>query len=166
VLEASAGNFGEFGTIQGANSVQTTWPSFSNFTQGFFVGLTNFSFTSDLQPQISLQNSYPFNISSMSGYSAVIYNYLNIWTVLCSAPDIYYRAFDQICYTTCPGYTFTNITSTSCIECDYSCYSCTAAGSNLCSSCDSAAHRTLVNFTCPCISGYFDTGVSECSSSV
>lgn len=160
-------NFLDVGLVEGTNSLQTTWPSMVQYNpSNFFIGVTNFSFVvGSNQPQIGIQIGPDFNLSSSSGYSAVRYQYLNLRVLGCASPNIYYRSLDQMCYATCPSYTYLNTTNNYCYECYYACYSCTNTGSTSCTGCNiTTSHRDLATGQCKCISGYYETGVSICGS--
>jgi hypothetical protein len=68
LIPTSVGDIITSGISAGSNSVQILWPSYSNPNFLSFSGLFIFSFTSSLQPQVSLQNDDSFNISSTSNY--------------------------------------------------------------------------------------------------
>jgi hypothetical protein len=150
-------------SFSGTNNVQTSWPSYASSHQPIFLGLRNFSFHTNQNPQIYVSNDGSFSVSSTSGYVSFLYNYIAI-SSQCAAPNIYYRDVDQLCYAICPSHTFgTVINSTSlCIACHYSCPSCSNASSSACLTCDSTMYRSIVNNTCPCILDYVDIGVPVC----
>jgi hypothetical protein len=150
-------------SFSGTNNVQTSWPSYASSHQPIFLGLRNFSFSTNQNPQLYMPNDSSFNVSSTSGYVSFLYNYIAI-SSQCAAPNIYYRDVDQLCYATCPSYTFgTVINSTSlCVSCYYSCYSCVNTSSSGCSGCDPLMHRSLSASTCGCMSSYVDIGVPAC----
>jgi cysteine-rich repeat protein len=81
---------------------------------------------------------------------------------LCTPPNINYRIFNDMCYTTCPSYTLLNAAYTTCSECHYSCFSCTGPAINNCGACASSDHRTINLTTCPCDLNYYDASVSVC----
>jgi hypothetical protein len=112
-------------TFSGTNNAQDSWPSYASLYQPIFLGLMNFSLNSNSNPQIYMKNDGSFNVSSTSGYLSFIYHYIAIQSQ-CPASNIYYNYLDQLCYATCPAYTFgTIINSTSlCVPCHYSCLSC------------------------------------------
>jgi hypothetical protein len=68
MMNTSVGVIIASGISGGSNSVQISWPSNSNPNFLSFSGLFIFSFTSSVQPQVSLQNDGSFNISSTSNY--------------------------------------------------------------------------------------------------
>ena len=64
---------------------------------------------------------------------------------------------------TCPSGTFLNFSATACQSCNISCLTCSLSAIS-CQSCNSALFRTWnsATFTCPCNSGYFDSGAALC----
>ena len=46
--------------------------------------------------------------------------------------------------------------------CPYECLTCVGPDPPSCSSCDSLMHRALSGGSCPCVAGYFDSGIALC----
>jgi hypothetical protein len=158
-------NFFDIGTIVGSNSAQTYWPTYLSFIpSNSFFGLTYFYFSSGKIPQFNQQLSSPWNIASSSGYSAILLDYFNFRVRSCLPPNIYYRKADQMCYATCPPYSYLNTTFNFCYGCNYACYNCSDPGVSSCTACDASAYRDLVTGACLCQSGFYDTGVATCSA--
>lgn len=52
-----------------------------------------------------------------------------------------------------------------CVACHYSCISCTSSTNASCISCDlTVQHRYLQGDACPCIDGYYDSGINVCTA--
>lgn len=82
----------------------------------------------------------------------------------CPANVSYYEPVSGMCQDTCAPYYYINTTSKLCVACHPSCYSCTQPTTILgCQNCSSSDHRSLINSSCLCDAGYYDSGVSVCS---
>lgn len=112
-IESYMENFFDLGTTKGSNNNQVTWPSILS-VQNLFIGITSFSFSATSQPSFSIQTSSPFNIQAANGYLILEFFYINIRMRNCSSPSPLYRLTSQLCYSTCPSYTYTDVTSQAC----------------------------------------------------
>lgn len=167
LVQTTQENFFDIGTIEGKNSVQTVWPTMVNYiSTGFFGGTTNLSFsmTGSTQAQFKLSLG-SFNITSTSGYSYIKLQFMNFRVRSCVSPNVYYYQTNQMCYTTCPVYTYLNTTYNFCYGCNYACYTCTDPNAASCTSCDNTtAFRNLTTGQCVCLPGYYDAGVQVCAA--
>lgn len=159
--------FLETGVFEGTNNLQASIPAITGFAaDSFFVGVANFSMVTDFTQGIS-----PFTISSSGGYTAIKNNYLNFIKRSCSGGDINYYSGDKMCYSSCPGATFANVTYSYCQACDASCYACSGTATSClpcddncvacqglatnCTSCNSGNHLIKVGTQCACLAGYY-----------
>lgn len=83
----------------------------------------------------------------------------------CPVNNSYYEPVATYCYDICPNGFYTDMTFKLCLPCHYSCNTCTKPNDTLgCSVCDPAQHRSLVNNSCVCDSGYYESGVLLCGT--
>lgn len=83
----------------------------------------------------------------------------------CPANHSYYEPIATYCYDLCPSSFYTDTTNKLCSPCHYSCQACTSPNNLLaCSTCEPAQHRSLINNTCVCDLGYFDSGILQCGT--
>jgi hypothetical protein len=91
--------FFDVGTITATDSGQDNWPNFVYWTSSnFFIGLTQFYFSSGASPSFAQQIASPWNLISSSGYMELSFAYFNFRVRSCISPNIYYRLVDQMCY--------------------------------------------------------------------
>lgn len=83
----------------------------------------------------------------------------------CPANNSYYEPVATYCYDACPTGFYTDLAYKLCLPCHYSCNTCTKPSDITgCTVCDSAQHRSMINNTCACDSGYFDSGILLCGT--
>lgn len=80
----------------------------------------------------------------------------------CPANLTYYDPATVLCQDQCLNSSSPNALNV-CIECAYSCLTCSMGNSTTsCTSCSSAANRMFNNGSCPCNTGYYENGTSVC----
>jgi hypothetical protein len=156
------------GLVQAVNSQYAgltgnlVWKS----NEGFFAGMTSLvAVVNDaVAPPIGFGLSWTtFSVTGMMNFVRMEVAFMNIRMMRCPSGYLYYRAVENLCYTSCPTPDmFWVANNSTCIPCHYRCLTCGTDDPTICLSCNSSRQRYLSGDACLCNPGYYEAGRFDC----
>lgn len=127
--------------------------------QNFMFGMKSFKIRSITKFLFSTSFGNRTQVSSPMNYDVLNFMYWSLKYRECASNLPYFRPFNELCYDLCPDGTYTKFDTKQCLECNYTCATCSSF--NICTSCDPNTNRREDGTLCPPKDGYFDNGTAE-----